>query len=74
MADNQVGVRTRAMTEAHCIDNDVGQQKTPTDPEIVPDQTQHHQVTNNTKNLTVQLTRIDKNRHRETRTVCQRSQ
>ena len=47
------------MTGAHCIEDDAGQQRTPTDPEIVPDQTQHHQITNNTKNLTAQHTRED---------------
>ena len=59
MADNQVGVRTRAMTGAHRIDGDAGQQRKPTNPEIVPDQTQHQQITNTTKNPTVQLTRVD---------------
>ena len=59
MPDNQVGVRIRAMTGAHCVDDDAGQWRTPNDPEIVPDQTQHQQITNTTKNPTVQLTRVD---------------
>ena len=59
MADNQIGVRTRVMTGTHHTEDDAGQQKTPSDPEIVPDQIQHQQTTNTTRNPTMQLTRVD---------------
>ena len=38
MAENQVGVKTRALTGAHHTEEDAGHQQTPADPEIVPDQ------------------------------------
>ena len=59
MAENQVGVKIRAMTGAHHTEEDAGHQQTPADPEIVPDQAHHEQNTDTTKNPTVQLTRID---------------
>ena len=59
MADNQVGVKTRAIIGVCRTKNNAGQQGTPVDPEIVPDQTQQQQITNTTMNQTVQLTRVD---------------
>ena len=53
------------MTGAHCTDEDMEQQGTPTDPKIIPDQTQNQQTTNTTKNPTVQLTRVDTDRMEE---------
>ena len=59
MAENQVGVMTRAMTGAHRTEENAGHQQTPADPEIVQDQAHNQQNTDTTKNPTVQLTRID---------------
>ena len=52
MVENQIGVKTRAMTEAQ-------QQQASANPEIVPEQTQHQQNTDPTRNPTIQLIRID---------------
>ena len=59
MAENQVGVKTRAMTGVHHTEEDAGHQQTPANPKIVPDQAHHQQNNHTTKNPTVQLTRID---------------
>ena len=60
MAENQLVVKTRAMTGVHCMENDAEHQQIQTNPEIVPDQTHHPyntDIESPVQNPTVQLTR-----------------
>ena len=64
MAENQLGVKTRSMTDPECMEggNDAEHQKVQMNPETAPDQHPHPHNPDNQdteQNPTVELTRID---------------